>query len=122
MSRVIKNCCRNSNNSGLTRKLATESDSVTIGPADGEILVSLHPEKHASTWAYVRTGDAAPSIAVNRQTGTLYLVWQDARFSGMLRDGIAFSKSTNGGLSWTAPVQINKAPKVQAFTASVRIS
>ena len=30
------------------------SDSVTIGPADGEILVSLDPEKHGSTWEYVR--------------------------------------------------------------------
>jgi hypothetical protein len=59
---------------------------------------------------------------VNRQTGTLYLVWQDARYSGMQRDGIAFSKSTDGGLSWTAPVQINKAPKVQAFTASVDVA
>ena len=31
------------------------SDSATIGPADGEILVSLNPEKHGSTWGYVRT-------------------------------------------------------------------
>ena len=31
------------------------SDSATIGPADGEILVSLNPDKHGSTWAYVRT-------------------------------------------------------------------
>jgi CzcA family heavy metal efflux pump len=30
------------------------SDSVTIGPADGEILVSLNPKKKVSTWAYVR--------------------------------------------------------------------
>jgi multidrug efflux pump subunit AcrB len=30
------------------------SDSVTISPADGEILVSLNPEKHGSTWKYVR--------------------------------------------------------------------
>jgi multidrug efflux pump subunit AcrB len=30
-------------------------DSATIGSADGEILVSLNPEKHGSTWAYVRT-------------------------------------------------------------------
>ncbi|MFI5335773.1 MAG: efflux RND transporter permease subunit [Opitutales bacterium] len=29
-------------------------DSVTVGPADGEILVSLNPGKHASTWGYVR--------------------------------------------------------------------
>ena len=26
----------------------------TIGPADGDILVSLNPEKHHSTWGYVR--------------------------------------------------------------------
>jgi multidrug efflux pump subunit AcrB len=30
------------------------SDSATISSADGEILVSLNPEKHGSTWAYVR--------------------------------------------------------------------
>ena len=30
------------------------SDSVTVGPSDGEILVSLNPEKHGSTWEYVR--------------------------------------------------------------------
>lgn len=31
------------------------SDSATIGTADGEILVALHPEKHGPTWDYVRT-------------------------------------------------------------------
>ncbi|MDB6094879.1 MAG: AcrB/AcrD/AcrF family multidrug efflux protein [Verrucomicrobia bacterium] len=30
-------------------------DSATIGAADGEILVSLNPEKHGPTWDYVRT-------------------------------------------------------------------
>ena len=30
------------------------SDSVTLGPADGEILVSLRPGEHRSTWDYVR--------------------------------------------------------------------
>ncbi len=30
------------------------SDSVTVGASDGEILVSLNPEKHGSTWAFVR--------------------------------------------------------------------
>ena len=30
------------------------SDSVTVSPADGEILVSLKPEKKVSTWEYVR--------------------------------------------------------------------
>ncbi|HLW76256.1 MAG TPA: efflux RND transporter permease subunit, partial [Bryobacteraceae bacterium] len=30
------------------------SDSVTLGPADGEIMVSLKPGEHHSTWGYVR--------------------------------------------------------------------
>jgi multidrug efflux pump subunit AcrB len=30
------------------------SDSSTIGPSDGEILVALNPEHHGSTWQYVR--------------------------------------------------------------------
>lgn len=30
------------------------TDSVTLGPADGEILVSLRPGEHRSTWDYVR--------------------------------------------------------------------
>ena len=40
--------------SGGGVNLAT-GDSATIGPADGEILVSLNKEKHGSTWAYVHT-------------------------------------------------------------------
>jgi multidrug efflux pump subunit AcrB len=30
------------------------SDTATIGSADGEILVSLNPNKHGSTWGYVK--------------------------------------------------------------------
>jgi len=68
----------------------------------------------------VRAGDI-PNIAVNRNDGTLYVVWEDARFSGLLRDGIVFSKSTDSGLTWSSPVQVNQAPKVQAFTPSIAI-
>ena len=37
-------------NSGLN---LASGDSATVGTADGEIVVSLNPEKHASTWGYV---------------------------------------------------------------------
>jgi BNR repeat-like domain len=67
----------------------------------------------------LRTGDVIPNIAVDRESGTLYVVWQDARFSDHQRDGIVLSKSVDGGLSWSAPVQVNKVPTVQAFTPSV---
>ena len=70
----------------------------------------------------VRTGDIIPNIAVDPDTGILSVVWQDARFSGRERDGIAFSQSRDGGLSWSAPVQINKATRVQAFTPSIAVT
>jgi hypothetical protein len=70
----------------------------------------------------VRTGDVLPDIAVDRENAVLYTVWQDARFSGGKRDGIAFSSSTDGGLTWSAPRQINRATRVQAFTAAINVS
>jgi len=69
----------------------------------------------------VRTGDIVPNIAADPNSGVLFTVWQDARFSGHTRDGIAFSQSRDGGLKWSAPVQINKVPRVQAFTASIAV-
>jgi hypothetical protein len=70
----------------------------------------------------VRTGDILPEIAVDSVNGALYIVWQDARFSAGQRDGIAFSRSINGGLTWSAPKQINKATGTQAFTATINVN
>ena len=70
----------------------------------------------------LRTGDILPEIAVDHDSGALYLVWQDARFSKFDHDGIAFSRSNNGGRTWSAPVQINRAPNTQAFTASINVN
>jgi hypothetical protein len=73
----------------------------------------------------IRTGDIIPEIAVDPGSGALYAVWQDARFSGPPLGhafaGIAISKSTDGGLTWSAPVQVNQRPDVQAFTPSVEV-
>jgi len=51
----------------------------------------------------------------------LAVVWQDSRFSGGARDGIAFSRSTDGGLTWSAPVGINSVPAVQAFVPAAYV-
>lgn len=56
----------------------------------------------------VRTGDIIPQITVDRDSGALYLVWQDARFTGY--DQIAMSMSVDGGLTWTAPAQASLTP------------
>jgi hypothetical protein len=73
-------------------------------PADG------HP---------VRTGDLIPQIAVDASNGNLYVVWQDDRFTG--EEQVAFSRSTDGGFTWTPAKQISKVGGLnQAFTPTVR--
>lgn len=78
----------------------------------------------------VRTGDIIPEIASDERgasdskcsTGDcVYMVWQDARFTNSQRDQIAFSKSTDGGRTWSRPVRINKVPGTQAFTPAIRV-
>lgn len=74
----------------------------------------------------VKTGEpvreGVANIAVNSTTGELYFVWMDARFSGGLRNGIAFSTSSDGGMTWSTPVQVNQAPLVQAFAPGIAVT
>lgn len=68
----------------------------------------------------VRDGSLVPQIAAG-PGGNLAAVWQDARFSDGQHDGIAISSSSDGGLTWSTPAQINAEPSVPAFVPSVRI-
>jgi len=59
----------------------------------------------------LRTGDIIPEIAVDRSSGNIFIVWQDARFDGDFQhDSVALSMSTDGGLTWTAPMKVNRTP------------
>ncbi len=106
-----------SSDKGATWSKATVIDRIrSIGVTDPE------------TGDPVRTGDIIPDVAVDRSTGFLYAVWQDARFNSFKADAIAFSMSRDGGQTWTAPIKVNKTPTgvpigdQQAFTASVHVS
>ena len=76
----------------------------------------------------VRTGDVIPDIAVDPKSGQLYAVWQDSRFGRGKYDSIALSTSTNGGLTWSRPIKVNRTPSNirpanrQAFTPSVDVA
>jgi hypothetical protein len=76
----------------------------------------------------VRAGEGLPDIAVDRSNGKLYAVWDDGRFNGGAFDSVAFSQSTDGGLTWSTPIQVNKTPtnlptgSQQAFTPSVHVA
>ena len=81
------------------------------------------PVRDPDTGAPVRTGEGLPDIAVDPDTGALYVAWTDGRFSGFTHDDIALSKSTDGGLTWSPAVKVNATPAgVAAFTPTVRVA
>ena len=55
----------------------------------------------------IRSGAFLPSVATDRTVGNLYVVYQ-AIFGGNPR--ILFSRSTDGGNNWSAPVSISNNP------------
>jgi hypothetical protein len=69
----------------------------------------------------VRDGSLVPQIAVDPTSGRVQVAWQDARFSAGAHDGIALSTSSDGGLGWSPPLQVNRAPGSPAFTPSVAV-
>jgi hypothetical protein len=103
-------------------------------------LFTIRSSDHGLTWSLptlidvsddigitdVKTGEhvrgGAANIAVDPHSGALYMVWQEDRFSGAQRDGIAFSTSNDGGLTWSKAVQVNQAPNVQAFAPSIAVN
>ncbi|MGH8499339.1 MAG: sialidase family protein, partial [Methylococcales bacterium] len=84
------------------------SDLLAIGTRDPE------------TGTLIRDGSILAQIA-SAPDGKLYVAWQDSRFSGGLRDGIAFSQSQDGGFTWSNPVRINSNNNVQAMIPSVHV-
>jgi hypothetical protein len=68
----------------------------------------------------IRDGATLGSISAGHN-GVIAAVWQDSRFSGGARDGVALSRSSDGGLTWTVPVQLNREPSVPAFLPAVHV-
>jgi hypothetical protein len=85
------------------------ADALGVGARDPETSVPI------------RDGANLPQVAV-APNGHLWVAWQDARFAAGAYDGIALARSTDGGRTWSAPVQVNSAPSVPAFTPSVHVA
>ena len=72
----------------------------------------------------VRDAEGLPSIAVNRATGMLYMSWQDANANSQGLVGAFIAVSSDGGLTWSAPVRVNQGTdaSVQAFLPTVAVN
>jgi len=98
-----------SNDNGVTWSAPSRiADNLAVGTRDPD------------TGAGVRDASLVPQIAV-APSGDLYVVWQDARFSNGARDAIALSRSSDGGLTWSAPARVNSNASVAAFVPSVHV-
>ena len=79
----------------------------------GSVSIAGHP---------VRSSDELPEFAAGPE-GNLYAVWQDSRFSPTGASKIAFSMSTDGGLTWSAPIRADQsAGDAPAFVPQIHAS
>jgi hypothetical protein len=63
-----------------------------------------------------------PRSSLREGTDAVYVVWQDARFNGFDRDQVAFSKSSDGGLTWSRLARSSSNNATQAFTPSIDVN
>ena len=77
----------------------------------------------ATNGALLRTGAGLPSVAIDASTGKLFVVWEDAKFTGGAVNQVVISTSTDGGKTWSAPAAISKTPtSTPAFTTTVAVN
>jgi hypothetical protein len=94
----------------------TWSDAITVAAQ------TVANDTDPNNGARLRTGAGLPSIAVDPSSGQLYVVWEDARFTGGAVNQAVLSTSTDGGNTWSAPAVVSGTPStVPAITATVAV-
>ena len=70
---------------------------------------------------FIRDGSILPSMAVDRKSGDLYLVWADSRWTGVDQTTISYSRDQ--GVTWSPPMRVSSGPGDAAtFTAAVAVN
>jgi hypothetical protein len=99
----------------------TWSDAQLISPMNDIGVVdpnNIDPRTN-DVGAPFRVGNGIPMPAIDSETGDLYVVWEDARFSG--QDETVITRSTNGGATWSTPKRVS-TPGGPAFTPVVAVT
>jgi hypothetical protein len=94
---------------------ATWSKPTIISPLNIAEATSLTGQPY-------RTGDTLPQFTSDPSNGNLYVTWQDGRFSSAGQPKVAFSQSTDGGATWSTPIEVDQAPAgAEAFTPQISV-
>jgi hypothetical protein len=70
----------------------------------------------------LRTGDIIQSVAIDPNTGQLYVVWEDGTPNAFQNDMLLASTSTDHGLTWSLPTLVNPPNDKAAFTGAVAVN
>lgn len=89
-----------------------------IAPIRTALLTDPDNPNPGSLNETVRADDYLPDIAVDRDSGDLYVVWSDGL--GTPVNNVVISKSSDGK-RWTAPEAIDQAPGPHAFNQTVQV-
>ncbi len=108
---------------GLSVDFISSSDGGNTWSQPTVVSTQQSPNDFATDGTLLRTGAGLPSVAIDASTGQLYVVWEDARFTGGAVDQDVISTSTDGGVTWSAPTVVSKTPSsIPAFTTTVAVN
>jgi hypothetical protein len=71
-----------------------------------------------------RASEGLPAAAADPNRGTLYAVWDDGRFRDDKVNDAVISRSTDSGVTWSAPARVNQGPtddKINHYNVTVAV-
>ena len=92
----------------------SNDDGVTFGTPTRVTFVTRY------TQPSIRSGSFLPSATTDRETGALYVVYQALDSANQPR--VLFTKSTNAGATWSAPIAITDNPNTGVFNPAIAAS
>jgi hypothetical protein len=107
---------------GISVGLISSSDGGSTWSKPTIVSAQQTVDDFSTTGKLLRTGAGLPSVAIDANTGNLYVVWTDARFTGGTVNQVVISTSTDGGKIWSAPARVSTATGKPAFTTTVAVN
>ena len=94
---------------------------IMVAPLGTALLTNPDYPNPTSLDQTVRAGDYLPDVAVDHSNGNLYMVFANNIGGGI--DHVMFTRSTNGGKSWSTPGDVTGTPSTtHSFNGTVEVT